>query len=112
MSLSGDAGDELFCGYERYPLTANMWKRLSVVPLPLRRSMAWLLTRFAPESLNRMAIHTPLARRWANVGETMHKGAGVMTADSVGQLYKRMVSHWSHPEQMVGVPSRVPCLMA
>ena len=89
-----------------------MWTRLSVVLL--RRSMAWLLTRFAPESLNRMAIHTPLARRWANVGDKLHKGAGVIPADSVGQLYKRMASHWSHSEQVVlggGGPSSVPCLM-
>ena len=36
VSLSGDAGDELFCGYNRYQLTAKLWRKLSVVPVPLR----------------------------------------------------------------------------
>lgn len=101
VSLSGDAGDELFCGYNRYALTASLWKRLSALPLPLRRSMAWALTRVPPQALNRMAAHTPLVRRWANVGDKLHKGAAVMTADSVAQLYKGMVSHWLHPEAVV-----------
>lgn len=101
VSLSGDAGDELFCGYERYPLTASVWKRLSVLPLPLRRSMAWVLTRMSPQSLNRITAHTPLARRWANVGDKLHKGAGVLTAGSLDQLYTRMISHWPDPEYVV-----------
>lgn len=37
VSLSGDAGDELFCGYERYWETAALWKKLSGVPGVLRR---------------------------------------------------------------------------
>ena len=101
VSLSGDAGDELFCGYNRYPLTASLWKRLSAVPLPLRRALAGGLTRLSPRTLNRIAACTPLGRRWANVGDKLHKGAGVMTAASADQLYKRMVSHWPHPEQVV-----------
>lgn len=101
VSLSGDAGDELFCGYNRYALTAQLWKRLSAVPLPLRRSLAWALNRVSPHNLNRLAAHTPLALRWANVGEKLHKGAGVMTASSVRELYKSMVSHWPHPQLVV-----------
>lgn len=101
VSLSGDAGDELFCGYTRYPLTAAMWKRLSVAPLSVRRSMAWALTRLSPSTLNRLAAYTPLAQRWPNVGDKLHKGAGVMSASSVAELYFRMISHWSHPGQLV-----------
>jgi len=101
VSLSGDAGDELFCGYNRYSLTASLWKRLSVVPRPLRRALARGLTSLSPDRLNRMAAYTPLARRWANVGDKLHKGAGVMTAGSVAELYRGMVSHWPRPEEVV-----------
>ena len=101
-----------FVAMNANPLTGNIWKHLSVMPLPLRRSIVWSLTRFAPESLSRMAIYTSLAHRWANVGDKLHKGAGVILADSVGQLYKRMATHWSHLEQEVlEGPSRVPCVM-
>ncbi len=37
VALSGDGGDELFCGYDRYPSTLKTWGRLSTVPLPVRR---------------------------------------------------------------------------
>ena len=36
VSLSGDAGDELFCGYERYWETGDLWKKVSKVPFALR----------------------------------------------------------------------------
>lgn len=37
VSLSGDAGDELFCGYERYWETPALWNRVKAVPGVLRR---------------------------------------------------------------------------
>ena len=40
VSLSGDAGDELFCGYNRYQMTAGLWDKLQRVPKPLRRAAA------------------------------------------------------------------------
>jgi asparagine synthase (glutamine-hydrolysing) len=101
VSLSGDAGDELFCGYNRYMLTASVWKKLSAVPLPMRRGLARALTSVSPERLSRLAAGTPLSRRWASVGDKLHKGASVMTAGSAAALYRGMVSHWPRPEDVV-----------
>jgi len=101
VSLSGDAGDELFCGYNRYPLTASLWRRLSAIPQPLRRALAWGLTRLSPQQWNRLTAHTPLARHWANIGDKLHKGAGVMAAGSIDGLYLGMVSHWPQPHDLV-----------
>lgn len=101
VSLSGDAGDELFGGYNRYQLTASLWKKLSVLPLRLREAMAWGLTRFSPQSLDAFASHLPAAARWAGVGDKLHKGAGVMAASSATELYLGMVSQWQNPAQIV-----------
>lgn len=101
VSLSGDAGDELFCGYNRYVLTASLWKKLSAVPLPLRRGLARVLTSLSPDRLNRLAAGTLLSSRWSNVGDKLHKGAGVMTAGSAAELYRGMVSHWPNPNDVV-----------
>jgi asparagine synthase (glutamine-hydrolysing) len=36
VSLSGDGGDELFAGYDRYATAESMWKRIGWIPQPVR----------------------------------------------------------------------------
>ena len=101
VSLSGDAGDELFCGYSRYPFANSIWRKLSAAPLPLRRTLAWGLTRVPAQHLNQLAAHTPLGRHWSKAGDKLHKGAAIMTVQSLDQLYHGMVSHWTDPQNVV-----------
>jgi asparagine synthase (glutamine-hydrolysing) len=102
VALSGDAGDELFAGYNRYQLTASLWPKLSRIPKPLRQAAAWALTRFSPATLNRWASSLPASRRWAGVGDKLHKGASVMAAESIDALYSGMVATaWADPVEIL-----------
>jgi asparagine synthase (glutamine-hydrolysing) len=105
VSLSGDAGDELFAGYNRYSLTASIWGKLSSIPHPLRQLTASAITRISPASWNRIAAAlqsiVPAFKQWANVGDKLHKGAGVMASQSAADLYRGMVSHWQDPASVV-----------
>ena len=38
VSLSGDAGDELFAGYNSYTSLAGIWKKIENIPYPVRKS--------------------------------------------------------------------------
>ena len=38
VSLSGDAGDELFAGYLNYASTARKWNKIKNIPYPIRRA--------------------------------------------------------------------------
>jgi asparagine synthase (glutamine-hydrolysing) len=97
VSLSGDAGDELFCGYNRYQITAGLWKKLSGIPAPLRRITAKGITSITPQTWNRYAGFLP----WTSVGDKMHKGAGVMASTSAAELYLGIVSSWIDPSAVV-----------
>lgn len=37
VSLSGDGGDELFCGYETYASIQNIWNKIKYIPMPVRK---------------------------------------------------------------------------
>lgn len=105
VSLSGDAGDELFCGYNRYQMTENLWRKLAAVPLPLRKLVARGLTSISPQSWNRLASalagFVPRSARFAHVGDKLHKGAGVLSSQSADALYLGLVSHWHDPASVV-----------
>ncbi len=105
VSLSGDAGDELFAGYNRYAITAKTWGKISCLPLSLRRGTASMITSISPASWNRMANILkkifPVFGDWVNVGDKLHKGASVITAQDVKDLYVRLVSQWQQPGSIV-----------
>jgi asparagine synthase (glutamine-hydrolysing) len=97
VSLSGDAGDELFCGYNRYQMTTQLWGKVQRVPKPLRRAAATAITAVPPKGWDAVG-------RWLRVqrlGDKLHKGAALLGNESVADLYRGMVSHWSSPNDLV-----------
>lgn len=101
VSLSGDAGDELFSGYTRYTVAANAWKKLARVPLPLRRAAARAITAISPDGWSALGRYLPSERFRHRLGDKLHKGAGVLCNASVDGLYHALVSHWPDPAQLV-----------
>ena len=105
VSLSGDAGDELFCGYNRYLLTDRLWKKLSLYPAFIRRWGAHGLTAMSPtrwDSLIRpVQGMLPKSLRHTSMGDKVHKAADVLASSSVDSLYLGLVSQWEDPASVV-----------
>jgi asparagine synthase (glutamine-hydrolysing) len=105
VSLSGDAGDELFCGYNRYLIGNQAWGKLSRLPIAMRMLMARSILALSPAVWNR--VLGPLGRvlpgklAQANVGDKMHKGASVLAARSPVELYRLLLSNWRNPSDLV-----------
>jgi asparagine synthase (glutamine-hydrolysing) len=100
VALSGDGGDELFAGYNRYTLAKMLSTRLAVVPPPLRRAGAAMLKSLSPARWDRLARPVPARLRPALVGDKLHKLAEVITQGD-GAFYRRMVSQWPEPETLM-----------
>jgi asparagine synthase (glutamine-hydrolysing) len=105
VSLSGDGGDELFCGYNRYLFTEKVWSWISVLPVAVRRIVAFVITSlpitFWDFALGRIGLFLPRSLRQSNYGDKLYKGAGVIDARSADDLYLKMVSHWNAPSSLV-----------
>jgi asparagine synthase (glutamine-hydrolysing) len=97
VSLTGDAGDEIFCGYNRYQLTSRFWNGLSKTPKPLRNLAAKGITAIAPQTWSRVMGFLP----WSSVGDKLHKGAGVMASSSAAELYFGLLSSWTDSAAVV-----------
>ena len=101
VSLSGDAGDELFCGYNRYLLTASLWRKLNLIPVFLRKIIATVMKAIPVKGWNALGKVLPARAKLNNLGDKLHKAASVLTCRDVEQLYLGLVSHWQKPEQVV-----------
>jgi asparagine synthase (glutamine-hydrolysing) len=101
VSLSGDAGDELFCGYNRYLMTHKLWRKIVFIPLFIRKMFAKVILSISTQKLSHLNFLLPAKLRMSNLGDKLHKSAGVITCSSVDELYKGLVSHWQNPEEVV-----------
>ena len=105
VSLSGDAGDELFAGYSRYVLGDQLWRKLRLFPMPLRRTLAKAILCIRPTTWNaalKSALtFAPKRFRYSNPGDKLHKAANTFQHSEPANIYQSLVSHWKDPTAVV-----------
>ena len=101
VAVSGDGGDELFCGYQRYLIGYRLWQLLSRLPLPLRNLLASSLRGTSPELIDTLASRMPEKMRYKALGDRLQKLAGVIGCDSPEAFYGKLLSVNEEPVNWV-----------
>lgn len=102
VALSGDGGDEVFCGYTRYTRGHQIWRAAHCLPGPLRRGLAAVLAAMPAAMVDRLTAvvwsrrspGVPPADRLAKLAEALRDTDGDV-------LYHRLVSVWQTPAALV-----------
>lgn len=102
VSLSGDAGDELFCGYNRYAL-ADMWRKIEGIPFVVRRMAGHLIKKVSSSKWDYgFRCVNKFSRLPTNMGEKLEKFSTLLeNVDGIGSLYYSLVSKITNPGQVV-----------
>ena len=101
VALSGDGGDELFCGYNRYNLGYEAWKKFRYMPLRLRLLFSATIRR-TPVSAFRV-LNTFLPQRFKSsvISDKMLKLADILTLPSANEFYYALISVSNDPTATV-----------
>ena len=97
VSLSGDGGDELFCGYGRYQATARRWRQLSALPGWLRPGLVTTLNALPAGLLD---------------DERRRRASALLACKSLEAVYRTVLSHWQDPAALVTGGTEPPTALA
>lgn len=105
VSLSGDGGDELFAGYNRYAWTNRTWRWIRMLGSPTRRILGKVLLSIPPRYLNRLlypfSAVLPPTHGAASLSQKIYRLSNVMQNTDRGSYYRGLSSIILEPEKMM-----------
>jgi asparagine synthase (glutamine-hydrolysing) len=106
VAMSGDAGDELFGGYNRYFWGPRVWNRVAWLPYRVREMLGAAISAVPPSRWDALShplnVLLPGGRGIAHAGDKIQKMARVLrNVRKLDDLYLSLVSEWEDPAKLL-----------
>ena len=104
VALSGDGGDELFLGYDRYQIGQKLYTYQKFLPKALKDLLAASLKRLSVSQWNHIIKLMPQQYQFSNLSEKAYKLSDVLKAEGPLDFFQSLVSIWNDPQSIL-IPS-------
>ena len=101
VALSGDGGDELFCGYNRYTSAYTLWEKTRFLSPATRSLIAKFIGSIPAFTWEALTNAVPSAYSQGRLSERAEKLAKVLDANLLGDLYRLLTSTFDDPATFI-----------
>lgn len=100
VALSGDAGDELFCGYNRYGQGYKAHRILRRMPRAVLQVLAQALHSLPASSIDALVSRLPRSLRYPGIGDKLAKLGTVLKHSEGRAFYRALISINQDPSSL------------